>query len=71
MTKPNEHYQFDLLYVPHNVFEGNTHKYILTGFDFASRCKVARARLQYIGSVIYLNIQKDFNVIMGLILQVM
>ena len=41
MTKPNEQYQFDLLYVPHNVIEGNTHKYILTGFDFASRCKVA------------------------------
>ena len=45
MTKPNKQYQFDLLYVPHNVFEGNTHKYILAGFDFASRCKVARARL--------------------------
>ena len=28
--------------MPHNVFEGNTYKYILTGVDVASRCKVAR-----------------------------
>ena len=33
VTKPNEQHQFDLLYVPHNVFEGNTYKYILTGVD--------------------------------------
>ena len=42
MTKPNEQHQFDLLYMPHNVFEGNTYKYILTGIDVASRYKVAR-----------------------------
>ena len=42
MTKTNEQHQFDLLYMPHNVFEGNTYKYILTGVDVASRCKVAR-----------------------------
>ena len=41
VTKPNEP-QFNLLYMPHNVFEGNTCKYILTGVDVASRCKVAR-----------------------------
>ena len=31
-----------MLYIPHNVFEGNTYKYILTGIDVASRYKVAR-----------------------------
>ena len=39
VTKPNEPHQFNL---PYNVFEGNTYKYILTGVDVASRCKVAR-----------------------------
>ena len=42
MTKPNEQHQFDLLYMPHNVFEGNTYKFILTGVDVASRYKVPR-----------------------------
>ena len=37
VTKPNEQHQFDLLYIPHNLFEGNTYKYILTGIDIASR----------------------------------
>ena len=32
-----------MLYVPHNIFEGNTYKYILTGVDVASRYKVTRA----------------------------
>ena len=43
MTKPNEQHQFDLLYMPHNLFEGNTYKYILTGIDVASRYKVTRS----------------------------
>ena len=43
MTKPNEQHQFDLFYMPHNVFEGNTYKYVLTGIDVASGYKVARA----------------------------
>ena len=43
VTKPNEQHQFDLLYMRHNVFEGNTYKYILTGIDVASRYTVARA----------------------------
>ena len=42
VTKPNEQHQFDLLYMPHNLFDGNTYKYILTGIDVASRYKVAR-----------------------------
>ena len=42
VTKPNEQHQFGLLYMPHNVFEENTYKYILTGTDVASRYKVAR-----------------------------
>ena len=43
MTKPNEQHQFDLLYMPHNLFEGNTYKYVLTGIHVASRYKVARS----------------------------
>ena len=42
VTKPNEQHQFDILYLPHNIFEGNTYKYILAGIDVASRYKVAR-----------------------------
>ena len=42
MTKRNEQRQFDLLYMPHNLFEGNTYKYALTGVDVSSRYKVAR-----------------------------
>ena len=42
MTKRNEQHQFDLLYMPHNLFEGNTYKYALTGVDVSSRYKVAR-----------------------------
>ena len=42
VTKPNEQHQFDLLYMPHTLFEGNMYKYILTGTDVASRYKVAR-----------------------------
>ena len=42
VTRPNEQHQFDLLYMSHNLFEGNTYKYVLTGIDMASRHKVAR-----------------------------
>ena len=42
VTKSNEQHQFDLLYMPHNVFEGNTYKYILTGIDVVSIYKFAR-----------------------------
>ena len=42
VTKPNEQHQFDILYMPHDLFEGNTYKYILTGIDVASRYRVAR-----------------------------
>ena len=41
MTKPNKQHQFDVLYIPHNVFEGNRYKYVLTGIDVASRYKIA------------------------------
>ena len=43
VIKPNEQHQFDILYMPHNVFEGNTYKCVLTGIDVASRYRVARA----------------------------
>ena len=42
VTEPNKQHQFDLVYMPHNLFEGNTYKYILTCTDIASRYKVAR-----------------------------
>ena len=42
LKKPNEQQQFDLLYMPDNLFKGNTYKYIVTGIDVASRYKVAR-----------------------------
>ena len=42
MTKPNEKHQLYLLYMPHNLCEGNTYEYILTGIDVVSRYKVAR-----------------------------
>ena len=42
VTKPNEQHQFDILYMPSNLFKGNMYKYILTGIDVASRYKVAR-----------------------------
>ena len=32
-----------MLYLPHNILEGNTYKYIPTGIDVASRYKVGRA----------------------------
>ena len=42
LTKSNEQHQFDLLYIHHNLVEGNTYQYILTGIDVSSRYKVAR-----------------------------
>ena len=42
VTKPNEQHQFDLLYMLHNLFEGNTYKYILAGIDIGSRYKITR-----------------------------
>ena len=54
VTKPNEQHQFGLLYIPRNIFEGNIYKYILTGFDIASRYKVARAlRTKYTSEVAF------------------
>ena len=42
VTKPNGQHQFDLLYMPNNLFEGNIYKHILTEIDVASRYQVAR-----------------------------
>ena len=83
VTKSNEQHQFDLLYVLHNNFGGNTYKYILTGVDVASdtrwlepleQRKQVRLHLcwkQYIKRVVFLNTQRCFNVIMRLSLQLM
>ena len=54
MTKPNEQYQFDLLHMSHNVFEGNRNKYILTGINVASRYKFAEhLRTKKSGEIVY------------------
>ena len=37
LTKPNEQYQFYLLYMPYNDFEGNRYKCISTGIGVVSR----------------------------------
>ena len=42
VTKPNEQHHDDALYMPYNVFEGSTYKYILTSIDVASRYKFDR-----------------------------
>ena len=42
VIEPNERHHFGILCMPHNLFGGNTCKYILTGIDVASRYKVAR-----------------------------
>ena len=75
--------QFDSLYVPHSVFEESTCKYMLTGVDATSRCKVARplrmkeatkdailleAVYKKSGAFKY---SKYFNIKMGLSLKVM
>ena len=41
-TKPNAQLQFDLVHMPHNFFEGNTYKYLMSGVDVASRYRVAK-----------------------------
>ena len=42
VIKPHEQHQFDLVQIPHNFFEGNTYRYLLSGVDVASRFKVAK-----------------------------
>ena len=77
VTKPNEQQQFYLLYMRHNLFEGNTYKDILTDNDVASKYKIARplrtkkssevsfVLKQSIKRLMCLNTQRRFNVIMG------
>ena len=43
VTAHDKEHQFNLLYMPHNPFEANTYKYILTGIDIASRYKLTRS----------------------------
>ena len=83
VTKPNEQRQLYLLYMPYNLFEGNTYKYILTGIDVASRYKVARplrtkksSEVAFVleaiykkGGVFKYSNQRYFNVIMVLSLK--
>ena len=37
VTKSNEQHQFDLLYMPHNLFEGNMHKHMMLHQDIKSQ----------------------------------
>ena len=82
VTNPNKQHPFDLLYISHNLFEGNTYKYILTGIDVASRHKVVRpfrtkkssevefVWKQSIKRVACLSTQRPFNAIMVLSLKI-
>ena len=42
VTKPNKQHQFDLVHMPHDFFEENTYKYLLSRVDIASRYRVAK-----------------------------
>ena len=75
VTKPDEQHQSGLLYMPHNLFEGNTYKYILTGMlhqDIKQSGPIGpknQANLHLfwkksIKSVAYSNIPKHASVIM-------
>lgn len=76
LTNSNKERQFDLLYLRHNIFKGNTYKYILTYVNVVSRNKVARAlrtnkasQVAFVLEAIYskgscLNIKSYSNVIM-------
>ena len=77
-TKPNEQHHFDLLYMTHNVFEGNTYKYVLTGIDAESRYKNSRAvrnknssKVAFVLESTYKNcdVIKYFNVVIGMSLK--
>ena len=52
---PNQQHQFNVLYMPHDKFQGSVYKYILTGVDVASRYKVAKPlRTKKASDVIFL-----------------
>ena len=81
VTKPNEQHRFDLLCMPHNLFEGNIYKYILTGIHLHQDIKFPgplgqknQAKLylswnQSIKRVVCLSTQRRFNAIMVLSLK--
>ena len=75
VTTPNEKDPFDLLYVPHNVFEGNTYKYVdarlLEPVRPRQQVRLHLCWKQYIKRVVFLSVQKCFNMVMDQSLNVM
>ena len=59
-TRPNEHH-YDLLYMPHNLFDGNIYNYILTGIDVEAKLHLPWK--QSITKVVSSNISRYSNVI--------
>ena len=39
---PNQQHQFDVLYMPHDKFQGSTYKYLLTAVNVALRYKIVK-----------------------------
>ena len=65
VTKPNRQHQFDLLYISHDLFKGNMHKYIFTGpLEPKSKLHLCLKK-KYIRRVVCSNTPKYFHVIMG------
>ena len=60
VTRPNEHH-YDLLYMPHNLFDGNIYNYILTGIDVEAKLHLPWK--QSITKVVSSNISRYSNVI--------
>ena len=75
MAKPDEQHQFDLLYMPHNLFGEYTHKYILIEMlhqdiklrdhlGLKNQAKLHLSRKQSIKRVVCLNIPRPSSKIM-------
>ena len=79
VRKPNEQHQFDLVHMPHNFFEGSMYMYLLTGVDEIlksprplrpkNQTRLHLCWKQSISKAENLNIQRHFNVVMGLSLR--
>ena len=68
ITIPNYMHQFDLLYMPSDTLYGNKYKYILSGFDVASRYKVVGPlRSKKASDVAFLlnNIYENKSILLG------
>ena len=79
VRKPNEQHQFDLVHMPHNFFEGSMYMYLLKVVDEIlksprplrpkDQTRLHLCWKQSISKAANLNIQRHFNVVMGLSLR--